>query len=129
MARLVRRKHGAEEPDYLPNVRRIGGIAADHKAIDLRAYDVHGLTVIADAFVMCSAASEPQFKALANAVRHEMKQVGVTPLNEEGRTDGNWLVLDYGSVIFHVFRVEARAFYDLDGLWADAPQIDLQLDE
>jgi len=114
-------------PAFLPKARVIGEMAADHKAIDIRAYDVRGLTVIADAFVLCSAASEPQLRAIYNAVRAGMKETGAAPLHAEGGFKGGWLVVDYGDVIVHIFREEAREFYDLDGLWADAPQVELNL--
>ena len=124
MARLTP-KSSERTPDFLPHVLRIGTIAADYKAIDLRAYDVRDLTLIADSFVICSAASEPQFKAIANGIRDRMKKAGVRLLRSEGEPRGGWRVLDYGIVIVHIFREEARAFYDLDGLWGDAPAIDL----
>jgi len=129
LPRLIKKRDGATRPEYLPNLLRIAAAAADHKAIDLRACDVRGLTLIADAFVLCSAASEPQMKAIYQAVRREMKEIGVRPLHTEGEPTGGWLVLDYGDVIFHVFREEAREFYDLDGLWGDAPLVDLGLDQ
>ncbi|MBI5092008.1 MAG: ribosome silencing factor [Candidatus Hydrogenedentes bacterium] len=106
----------------------IAELAADHKAKDLKAYDVRGLTVIADTFVLCTATSEPQLKAIVGAVRDGMKEVGVPPLYVEGALSGGWMLMDYGDVILHVFREDARDFYDLDGLWADAPEIALGID-
>lgn len=128
MARSVRKKLSRREPGFLSKTRRIAAVADEHKASDIRAYDVRGLTVIADSFIVCSVSSEPQFKAVQNAVRENMKAIDIPPLRSEGSTRGGWLVLDYGSVILHVFREEARAYYDLDGLWGDAPQIELNLD-
>ncbi len=129
MARLVRKQQTpapATEPHR--NARRIAELAAEHKAHDIKAYDVHELTLIADDFVLCSAGSEPQMKAILNAVRDGMKEWGLRPLNAEGEPSSGWAVLDYGTTIFHLFRTEARAFYDLDGLWGDAPEIKLDLD-
>jgi len=125
LARLVKKKEAM--PDALPNVRRIAALAADRKALDIRAYDVRGLTLVADYFIICGASSEPHFKAVFNAVKEGMKDVGVAPLHSEGRVHGGWLLLDYGAIILHVFREEARRFYDLDGLWADAPQVELDI--
>ena len=127
MAKLVK-KSSPPEPDFIPKTRKIAALAAEIKAIDIRAYDIRGLTLIADSFVICSASSEPQLKAIFNSVKEGMKEVGVAPLHSEGRARGGWLVIDYGNVIFHLFREEARTFYDLDGLWADAPPIKLELD-
>lgn len=126
MPRLVRKRRGAREPEFLAHTHRVAAAAADHKALDLKAYDVRDLTLIADCFVVCSAASEPQMKAIYQSVRRQMKEVGVEPLHAEGVPSDSWLVLDFGAVIFHVFRMEAREFYDLDGLWGDAPLIDLE---
>lgn len=130
MARLVKKQaqQAQAEPDFLADTRRIAELAAEHKALNVKAYDVRELTVIADSFVICSANSEPHMKAVLNAVRNGMREMGQRPLNTEGEASASWLILDYGSTIFHLFRVEAREFYDLDGLWADAPEIALNLD-
>ena len=117
------------EYDVMPSVHRIAALASDIKAINIKAIDVRGLTVIADVLVIVSAASEPQLKAIFNHVKDGMKEIGVASLRKEGAFDGGWCVLDYGDIIFHVFREESREFFDLDGLWADAPLIELDLDE
>lgn len=124
----VTRKQASTEPEFYPNVRRMAALADEHKALDVKAYDVRGLTIVADSFVICGTSSEPQFKAVYNAVREGMKTIGMAPLHSEGSLRGHWLVIDYGDIIFHVFREEAREFYDLDGLWGDAPKIDLHLE-
>jgi len=123
----LRKKGDDPQPAFLPNTLRIGALCAKRKAKDVRAYDVRGLTVVADSLVLCTASSEPHFKAVYNEVREGMKEVGVAPLRSEGTTKGAWLVIDYGDIVFHLFREEAREFYDLDGLWADAPVVDLDL--
>ena len=132
MARLVKKSTtGAKKavaaevvPDFLPNTLRICAAADEHKAIDIRAYNVQGLTLVADVFVICGAASEPQVRAIFRAVKDSMAEAGVRALHTELALKGVWSVIDYGDIIFHLFRGEARTFYDLDGLWADAPLID-----
>jgi ribosome-associated protein len=128
LAKLVKKAPEADT-EFLPVTRRVASLAYDLKARDIKAYDVRGMTLIADSFLMCSASSEPQMKAVFNAVREGMKEVGVVPLHSEGRPSDGWMVLDYGIVIAHLFREDAREFYDLDGLWADAPLIELDLDD
>lgn len=118
-----------EDDSFLPNVRRIAELAATKKAQHIVARDVRGLTLIADSFVICSATSEPQLKAVFSTVVDGMKEVGVRPLRTEGTFQGGWMLIDYGTVIFHLFRPAAREFYDLDGLWGDAKPIPLDLDE
>ena len=88
---------------------------------------MRGLTIIADVFIVCTANSEPQMKAIYNSVREGMREIGLAPINTEGVYSGGWLLMDFGSVLFHIFRQEARDFYDLDGLWADAPVIPLDI--
>ncbi|MCX5769266.1 MAG: ribosome silencing factor [Candidatus Hydrogenedentes bacterium] len=131
MTKLVRKskKNTVELPDFIPVLLRIAAIADQHKAKDIKACDVRGLTLVADAFLLCSASSEPQLRAIFTAVKEELKQAGVKQLHSEGAFTGGWLVMDYGTVIFHIFREEARNFYDLDGLWGDAPQINLHLEK
>ena len=128
MTKLIK-KSAEQELDILPNARRIASIAQNYRAKNILGYDVRGLTVLADCFLMCSVTSEPQLKAVYNGVRDGMKEIGVLPLRAEGEVSGNWLVLDYGAIIFHIFRERAYEFYDLGGLWGDAPLLDLDLDE
>lgn len=129
MARLARKTvPQPEDQAFLANTHRVAAFAADKKAVDIRAFDVRGLTLMTDAFVMCTATSEPQMKAVMNSVREGMHGIGKPALHMEGDSTSGWLLLDFGSVILHVFREDARAFYDLDGLWGDAKRIALDLD-
>ena len=98
-------------------------MAADKKAEDIKIYDVRGLTLVADAFVMCTVTSDPQSKAVFNAVKEGMKEIDVPPQHTEGTLRDGWMLMDYGAVIVHIFRPKAREFYDLDGMWADAPEV------
>lgn len=128
MPKLVPKTAPEAAPDFLPNLYRIAEIAAQFKAINIKAYDVRGLTLVTDCFLMCSASSDRQLKAIFNGIREGMKEAGIGPTTTEGDFEGSWLLLDYGDVIVHIFREEAREFYDLDGLWGDAPMIELTLD-
>lgn len=128
MARLLKKKKSPTDESFLPTTHKIAELAAEKKAKDIKAYDVRGLTLVADTFVLCTATSEPQLKAVLNAVKDGMKAIGVAPLRTEGAFSDGWVLLDYGSVIVHVFREKSREFYDLDGLWGDAPEVPLDLD-
>lgn len=128
MPKLVPKKVLEATPDFLPNLHRIADIAAQFKAINMKAYDVRGLTLVTDCFLMLSGSSDRQLKAIFNGIREGMKEIGVSPVITEGDFDGSWLLLDYSDIIVHVFREEAREFYDLDGLWGDAPQVELDVD-
>lgn len=122
---LLRKKKATDAGDmsYVPNALRIAALASEKKAKDIKIYDVQGLTLVADAFVICTATSEPQLKAIFNAVKDGMDEIKVKSLRNEGGFQGGWVLIDYGDVILHLFREEARAFYDLDGMWGDAKQI------
>lgn len=93
------------------------------KAEAVVALDVRGLTSIADAFIICSARSNRQVSAIAEHVQRFLRDHAIKPLSVEGQRDGHWVLMDYGSVIIHVFYESTRRFYDLEGLWADAPRI------
>lgn len=127
MGNLVRKERSQTE-DFFLNALRVATLADERKAKDIKGYDVRGLTLIADSLVICTATSEPQMKAIYNHILEGMKEAGVTPLRKEGPVTGKWLVIDFGNTICHLFREDAREFYDLDGLWADAPEIELDVE-
>jgi len=85
--------------------------------------DVHGLTTIADFFVICSGESTPQVKAIEERVVEKLKEEGAGPLRIEGLRYCNWVLVDYGDVIVHIFQEETRAFYELEKLWIDAKRL------
>lgn len=128
MTKLVKKNHETVQ-DFLPHVLRIADIAQNFKARNLKAYDVQAHTTMTDCVFMCSCTSEPQLKAIFNGIKDGMKEAGLKPWHTEGQSDSNWALIDYGSIFVHVFREAAYDFYDLDGFWADAEVIDLELDE
>lgn len=88
----------------------------------LRTTDV---TVLADYFVLCTAASTTQIKTLSDAVEHVLTQAGEPPRRREGERSSGWVLIDFGCVVVHIFMEEARNFYDLERLWADAEKVSL----
>jgi ribosome-associated protein len=102
-----------------------GTTARDKLADDIVVLDVAALTTIADFLVICSAESTRQVKAVADAIDETLSREGVRRLRSEGVEHGRWILLDYGAVIVHVFHREARQFYNLDRLWADASTVAL----
>ncbi|MDE6614910.1 MAG: ribosome silencing factor [Clostridia bacterium] len=95
----------------------------EKKARDIVIVDIGKLTVIADHFVICSARSNTQVKALVDAVDEGMSKAGCEPLRVEGKQEGRWAVLDYGDVIVHIFYEETRRLYSLENLWSDGANI------
>ena len=93
------------------------------KAEDIKVLHVKDQTVITDYFVICSGRSSTQVKSLGGEVEFKIGERGVDPLHYEGRDNNNWVVLDYGEVILHVFSRESREFYKLEKLYGDAEEI------
>jgi ribosome-associated protein len=81
---------------------------------------------VADYLVVASAGSERQVSAIAEEIVDGLKQKGQTPLGVEGLKGGRWALVDYGDVVAHIFTEGARAYYDLDGLWADAERTEIK---
>jgi ribosome-associated protein len=106
--------------------RRLAEAARDKNAEDVVALEVGALTSFADVFVLATAGSDRQARAVADAVTEAMRQAGTQPLGVEGYEEGRWILIDGGDVIVHVFVREAREHYDLDRLWGDAPKIALR---
>ncbi len=98
-------------------------VGLDKKAEEVSILDVRGLSSYADFLVVMTAGSDRQVKAIADAVDDSMKEAGRRPIGVEGLGSGNWILIDAGDVVVHVFQSDARAFYDLDGLWSDARRI------
>jgi ribosome-associated protein len=97
--------------------------AASKLAADTLILDVQKVLGITDAFVVTSGTNRRQVLTIADEVEAQVKAVGgPAPLRTEGRTDAQWLLLDYGDFVVHVFLDEVRRYYDLERLWADAPR-------
>jgi len=99
--------------------------ALDKKAYDLVVLETAKHTSIADYFVICSGRSDRQVQSIADAVADHLSGLGVKPLVVEGREHGQWVLVDFGDVVVHVFYVPVRGFYDLERLWAKAPRVEL----
>lgn len=95
------------------------------KALDIKAIKVRDLTILANYFVIASASSTTQVKALAEEVEFRLGEKGVQPKSIEGEQSKTWIVLDYYDVVVHVFLEETRDFYRLEHLWADGEQVDI----
>jgi ribosome-associated protein len=95
------------------------------KAQDVRVLKVQDLTVLTDYFVIASGTSTTQVGALADEVDYQLSQKGIKPYATEGFDSKNWVLLDYSSVIVHVFVPNTRTYYDLEHLWADGQPVDI----
>lgn len=97
--------------------------ASDKKASEIVMLDLRRLTSITNYFFICTGESVVQVKAITDGIVEKLKEKKIRPWYEEGTGDSMWALLDYGQVIVHVFLGESREFYNLEGLWADAPQV------
>ena len=95
------------------------------KGKDIRVLYTADQTTLADYFIICNGTSNTQVEALADAVEEAMSQQGEEPHHVEGHRGGQWTLLDYSSVVIHVFTEEAREFYSLERLWSDAAPVDV----
>lgn len=114
---------GDAEPKALAEA--ITHVLDEKKGHELKTLYVEDKTILADYFILCTGNSNTQVKALADEVEFKLGQRGVKPIHFEGRDNGSWVLIDYGSVIVHVFDRVAREFYNLDKLWSDATPVDL----
>ena len=96
----------------------------ERKAVDITVLNVSHLTVVADYFVICTARSNKQVKALAEYVSEKLEDAGVPTLRSDGVREGKWAVLDFDSVIVHVFNDDTRMFYCLEKLWTDGDNVE-----
>ena len=96
------------------------------KGHDIQVLRTGDLTTLADYFVICTATSTTQIKALSDVCEKVMKEKGEPPHHIEGHRGGTWVLMDFSAVVVHIFDDEARKFYDLERLWKDAETVDLK---
>ena len=96
----------------------------DKKALNIKAIKIGDLTVLCDYFLLATATSSTHVRSLSEEVEFKLSEAGVEPLRIEGKSTG-WILLDYGSIIIHVFTRDSREFYGLDQMWADGEETEL----
>ena len=94
----------------------------DHKGLEPVILEVKGLCSFADYFIVCSGGSRRHVLALAQHLEESLSKAGAKPLGVEGMEEGQWVLMDYNDVVIHIFSQPLREFYNLEGLWAEAPQ-------
>ena len=99
--------------------------ALEKKALDPVLLELKGTISFTDYFLLCSGKSDRQVQAIAQGIEEALKKKGIRPLGQEGVTGGRWVLMDYEDVVVHIFLDPVRKFYDLEGLWSDAPRMDL----
>ena len=98
----------------------------DKEAHDIVAMEVGELTSVADYFVIGSAPSSTQVKAIADEIEEKMEKAGFRAVHREGYNSAMWILLDYSDIVCHIFNDETRKFYDIERLWSDAKKLDIE---
>ena len=106
-------------------LEKIVKILDSKKAENIQVIGITNLTIIADYFIIATGTSTTQVKSLADEVDFQLGQLGIEPRGIEGVRAANWIVLDYGDIVVHVFYRDTRAEYQLERLWADGEQVDI----
>lgn len=103
--------------------------AQDKQAVDITVLNLEAAGAFAEYFLLCSGRSQAQIKAIAEAIEERLDRHGVGLAHREGKTNAEWVLLDYGSFVVHVFSERAREYYDLERLWRDAERIEFPVPE
>ena len=98
----------------------------EKKGMDIKLLRINEVSSLADYFLICTGTSNTHVKTLCDYAEYTLEQLGEKLLGREGHRGNTWVLLDYGSLVVHVFTDEARAFYSLERLWADAEQVNIQ---
>ena len=109
---------------------QIAALAADEKqGDDLVALDVSGPLPLTDVFLLVTGRNERNVLSIASEIEDKLIAAGHKPLRREGRSEGRWVLLDFGDIVIHVFHEEERTYYSLERLWKDCPVIPIELPE
>ncbi|KAF0216183.1 MAG: ribosome-associated [Geobacteraceae bacterium] len=106
---------------------KCAALALDKKAFNVKVLEIRELSSIADYLVLATGRSDKQAQAIADSVKQGLKKYGKA-LDIEGLKEGNWIVIDYGDVIVHVFHEDLRRYYNLDELWSNAPSLEIPME-
>lgn len=123
-ARTARRTSAATTPGVQVAVA-VAAAALDKKAANVEIIDLAGKADYTDYLVLMTGGSDRHVRAIADSIQEELDKKRVRPLSVEGTAGGNWILIDYGDVVAHVFQESSRTLYDLDGLWLDAARVPL----
>ncbi len=122
----MKRSTPTATPDAIAAARAAAVAIDDKKGEDIILLDLSGLLVVTDVFVVASGTSNRHVKSLVEEAEEALRGLDRRPLRREGVDHGEWVLLDYGDVVIHVFDRQTRAYYELERLWADAPHIDFK---
>ena len=114
-----------EDQEIFDQVKLAVHFAEEKKALDVLLLRLSAITEFTDYFLICSGSSTRQTQAIADEITEQLKKVRIRPLHTEGYNTAQWILLDYGTFVVHVFTEESRKFYDLERLWRDAERVEV----
>lgn len=100
----------------------------DKKGVNIKVIDISEISIIADYFIIAGGNNENQVKAMADNVEEGLHKAGINPNNIEGYTAANWILMDFGDIIVHVFNEDDRLFYDLERIWRDGKTVSIDME-
>jgi ribosome-associated protein len=112
-----------------PEIRSAVEAAQDKQAVDIAVLNLEQSGAFAEYFLLCSGHSQPQIKAIAESIEERLDREGLHLAHREGKANAEWVLLDYGSFVVHIFSERAREYYDLERLWREAERIDFPAPE
>lgn len=107
-------------------LRGVVEAAIDRKAVDMRVLHIGHVSDFTEFFLICSGTNQRQVQAIADAIVRETREIGARPLGVEGYNNADWVLVDYGDMVIHIFSEENRGYYALERLWDDADDITAQ---
>lgn len=120
----LERREPKRQETALEHAQICARVASDNRAKDVLVLDLRRATPLVDFFVIATASARRQSRAMASEIDHEMKKIGEAKIGMEGYEEGRWTLIDYGDFVVHIFSPEDRAFYALEEIWGDAPQVE-----
>lgn len=127
MSRNLKAKDTPNAIEIEDAVKIAAQAASDKKAQDLVVLDLREVASFTEYFVICNGNNQRQVQAISNAIEEQLREAGKRPLHIEGYNNAEWILLDYGDFIVHVFDEAARRFYDLERLWRDAKRVEVSI--
>jgi ribosome-associated protein len=116
----------ARKDSIPPHVRAAIGAAQEKQAADVVLLDLEGLGAFTDYFLVCTGFSSPQLEAICDEIEEQLDRMGTRRMHREGKAGSDWMLLDFGELIVHVFTERARHFYDLERLWRAARRVEFR---
>lgn len=108
------------------NVKNVYKAIDDKKAIDIKVIDISSVSIVADYFIIASASNPNQLEALEDVADKVMYEKNILPKQIEGGKNSPWILMDYGDIIVHLFTEEGRTFYDLERIWRDGVEVNIE---